>query len=127
MIARAEALKVRLLAHPQVTETSIALWAPFRPALTASLEDDSYFHTRGASCSSTTGATSSTTTSGAAGSRAGWRGPVILREQLRDRHRDVISVTVNRWDGQETAQRIELHVGRDLQFIRINGTVVGAA
>jgi uncharacterized membrane-anchored protein YjiN (DUF445 family) len=32
---------------------------------------------------------------------------------------------VNRWDGQETAERIELHVGRDLQFIRINGTVVG--
>ncbi|MGA9715072.1 MAG: DUF445 family protein, partial [Aeromicrobium sp.] len=37
----------------------------------------------------------------------------------------VISVTVNRWDGKETAERIELHVGRDLQFIRINGTVVG--
>ena len=37
----------------------------------------------------------------------------------------VISATVNRWDGRETAQRIELHVGRDLQFIRINGTVVG--
>lgn len=37
----------------------------------------------------------------------------------------VISSTVERWDGQETAERIELHVGRDLQFIRINGTVVG--
>jgi uncharacterized membrane-anchored protein YjiN (DUF445 family) len=37
----------------------------------------------------------------------------------------IISATVNRWDGQETAERIELHVGRDLQFIRINGTVVG--
>ena len=39
---------------------------------------------------------------------------------------EVISVTVDRWDGQEAAERIELHVGRDLQFIRINGTVVGA-
>ncbi|MET1062408.1 MAG: DUF445 family protein, partial [Aeromicrobium sp.] len=37
----------------------------------------------------------------------------------------IISATVNRWDGKETADRIELHVGRDLQFIRINGTVVG--
>ena len=37
----------------------------------------------------------------------------------------IISATVNRWDGKETAERIELHVGRDLQFIRINGTVVG--
>jgi uncharacterized membrane-anchored protein YjiN (DUF445 family) len=38
----------------------------------------------------------------------------------------VISDTVARWDGAETAARIELAVGRDLQFIRINGTVVGA-
>src|SRR3954452_21457705 len=33
---------------------------------------------------------------------------------------------VARWDGVETARRIELLAGRDLQFIRINGTVVGA-
>jgi uncharacterized membrane-anchored protein YjiN (DUF445 family) len=37
----------------------------------------------------------------------------------------VITHTVERWDGKEAAQRIELHVGRDLQFIRINGTIVG--
>ena len=34
-------------------------------------------------------------------------------------------MTVDRWDGKEAAERIELHVGRDLQFIRINGTIVG--
>jgi uncharacterized membrane-anchored protein YjiN (DUF445 family) len=33
---------------------------------------------------------------------------------------------VERWDGVETARKVELAVGRDLQFIRINGTVVGA-
>ena len=38
----------------------------------------------------------------------------------------VISDTVQRWDGGEASRLIELHVGRDLQFIRINGTVVGA-
>jgi uncharacterized membrane-anchored protein YjiN (DUF445 family) len=37
----------------------------------------------------------------------------------------VITHTVERWDGKEAAARIELHVGRDLQFIRINGTIVG--
>ena len=31
-----------------------------------------------------------------------------------------------RWDAEETSQKIELQVGRDLQFIRIKGTVVGA-
>ena len=35
-------------------------------------------------------------------------------------------MTVEQWDGREAAERIELHVGRDLQFIRINGTIVGA-
>jgi len=38
----------------------------------------------------------------------------------------IISDTVKAWDADETSQRIELHVGRDLQFIRINGFVVGA-
>jgi uncharacterized membrane-anchored protein YjiN (DUF445 family) len=38
----------------------------------------------------------------------------------------LISTTVTRWDAEETGRRLELQVGRDLQFIRINGTVVGA-
>ena len=38
----------------------------------------------------------------------------------------IITETIERWDADEASRRIELHVGRDLQFIRINGTVVGA-
>jgi uncharacterized membrane-anchored protein YjiN (DUF445 family) len=38
----------------------------------------------------------------------------------------LITDTVARWDAEETSRKIELQVGRDLQFIRINGTVVGA-
>ncbi|AHI01766.1 DUF445 domain-containing protein [Kutzneria viridogrisea] len=38
----------------------------------------------------------------------------------------LITDTIERWDAEETARKIELQVGRDLQFIRINGTVVGA-
>jgi uncharacterized membrane-anchored protein YjiN (DUF445 family) len=38
----------------------------------------------------------------------------------------VITETVERWDPKETTEKLELQVGRDLQFIRINGTVVGA-
>ena len=38
----------------------------------------------------------------------------------------VITHTVSRWDAESTARRLELQVGRDLQFIRINGTVVGS-
>ena len=38
----------------------------------------------------------------------------------------VVSDTVERWDAREAAEKIELQIGKDLQFIRINGTVIGA-
>ncbi|GGF09179.1 hypothetical protein GCM10007298_01380 [Williamsia phyllosphaerae] len=38
----------------------------------------------------------------------------------------VITETVRGWDAEDTSRKIELQVGRDLQFIRINGTVVGS-
>ncbi|GAA3460878.1 DUF445 domain-containing protein [Saccharothrix longispora] len=44
----------------------------------------------------------------------------------RDEITTLITDTVERWDAEETSRKIELQVGRDLQFIRINGTVVGA-
>ncbi len=38
----------------------------------------------------------------------------------------IISETIARWDADEASEKIELMVGKDLQFIRLNGTVVGA-
>lgn len=38
----------------------------------------------------------------------------------------IITDTVERWDAEETTEKIELMVGRDLQYIRLNGTIVGA-
>jgi len=38
---------------------------------------------------------------------------------------DLISGTIESWDPMATSERIELQIGRDLQFIRINGTVIG--
>jgi uncharacterized membrane-anchored protein YjiN (DUF445 family) len=46
-------------------------------------------------------------------------------EQHRGEAGQMIAQTVSSWDPQETSRRIELLVGRDLQFIRINGTLVG--
>lgn len=36
-----------------------------------------------------------------------------------------ISDTVKSWDARDMSQQIELNIGKDLQFIRINGTLVG--
>ncbi|WP_228389536.1 DUF445 domain-containing protein [Cumulibacter manganitolerans] len=54
------------------------------------------------------------------------RGMLYIVDQYKDDISDLISGTVARWDTQETSKKIETLVGRDLQFIRINGTVIGA-
>ncbi len=48
-----------------------------------------------------------------------------LVESSRHEIADLITSTVEKWDPHEASRRIELAVGRDLQFIRINGTLVG--
>ena len=46
-------------------------------------------------------------------------------EQHRHEVGDLIADTVKQWDPKLASDRIELAVGRDLQFIRLNGTLVG--
>jgi uncharacterized membrane-anchored protein YjiN (DUF445 family) len=46
-------------------------------------------------------------------------------EQSRDEVAKLIATTVAAWDANATSRKIELQIGRDLQFIRINGTIVG--
>ncbi len=53
------------------------------------------------------------------------RSVVYIVDHYRSEVSDLIATTVERWDGDVTAQKMELQVGRDLQFIRINGTLVG--
>ena len=46
---------------------------------------------------------------------------------LKNTHQfgDLISSTVGNWEGKELSNKLELEVGKDLQFIRVNGTLVG--
>ncbi len=37
----------------------------------------------------------------------------------------LISATVAQWEGRQLSEKLELEVGKDLQFIRVNGTLVG--
>jgi uncharacterized membrane-anchored protein YjiN (DUF445 family) len=57
----------------------------------------------------------------------GWlrNGVLGLVERYQSEVSDLISHTVKGWDPTATSRRIELAIGRDLQFIRINGTIVG--
>jgi uncharacterized membrane-anchored protein YjiN (DUF445 family) len=124
---RTERLKDRLLDNPQVVESSIALWNALRRALQASLLDpDGAVRERLARELTAFGvrlredAELRGRIDGAAADLS-----VFAVERYGAELTAVITHTVERWDGREAARRIELHVGRDLQFIRINGTIVG--
>ncbi len=53
-------------------------------------------------------------------------GAAFLVGRYRHDIASIVTTTVERWDAEETTQKIELLVGRDLQYIRLNGTVVGS-
>jgi uncharacterized membrane-anchored protein YjiN (DUF445 family) len=57
----------------------------------------------------------------------GWM-RAVLTELVRTRRNEVatlISDTVRRWDARTVSDKIERAIGRDLQYIRINGTLIG--
>ncbi|NAW50647.1 DUF445 family protein [Elizabethkingia argentiflava] len=51
----------------------------------------------------------------------------IYRISLKNRVKvsELIRTTVANWEGRQLSQKLELEVGKDLQFIRVNGTLVG--
>lgn len=125
--ARAERLKERVLDHPAVIATAVSLWQALRKALLGSLADPD-------------GAVRRRLLVEIDGAARRLRSDAALRARIDRLAADaavfvvdrygaeltaVITHTIERWDGKEAARRIELHVGRDLQFIRINGTIVG--
>ncbi len=124
---RAERLKERVLDHPAVLATGISVWNALRRALLGSLLDPA-------------GAVRTRLIKELSAFSDRLAAESDLRARLDQLAADlivfavarygaevttVITHTIDRWDGREAARKIELHVGRDLQFIRINGTIVG--
>ncbi len=125
--ARAEGLKLRLLDHPQFSATGISLWNALRRALLGALREPQG-ELRARLQRELTAFAERLTTDEALRERLDGLAAdaaVFAVERYGAELTTVITHTIERWDGQEAARRIELHVGRDLQFIRINGTIVG--
>ena len=127
-IARAEAVKEQIMARDEVARAAETAWTALKRNVLESVDDpSSALRTRIADSIVHIGES--------------LRDDADLRDKVDDwiirgaRHlvseygveiTAIITETVERWDAEEASRRIELHVGRDLQFIRINGTVVGA-
>ncbi|HEV7185822.1 MAG TPA: DUF445 domain-containing protein [Leifsonia sp.] len=127
-IAKLEAAKGRAFDDPRVRELAGTVWEAARTALVDALSDPgSELRRRAEAALADVGARLAADP--ALGAKVnGWLRDAASHLVTTYRHdiASVISDTVTGWDARETTEKIELQVGKDLQFIRINGTVVGA-
>jgi uncharacterized membrane-anchored protein YjiN (DUF445 family) len=126
--ARVERLKKDLLARGEVHELIASAWGAVRSMVVAAAEDDRSelrLRTR-ASLLALGGRLATDARLQAKVDTWLEDAATYLVTTYRDEITSLISETVAGWDADQTSRKIEAHVGRDLQFIRINGTVVGA-
>lgn len=127
VIARGEQLKDELLEHPAVQQYLADVWTQIAAQLREQSEQpESELVQRLADALTHIGETfRDDPTLGDELNR--WVRDAVgyLVDQYRTGIASIISETIRAWDPSATSQRVELYVGRDLQFIRINGTLVG--
>jgi uncharacterized membrane-anchored protein YjiN (DUF445 family) len=127
-IARADAVKDQLMARDEVNKAAATAWTTLKRLVLEGVDDpSSTLRTRIADTVIRIGE-SLRDDAELRDKVDGWmvRAAQHLVSQYGVEITAIITETIERWDAEEASRRIELHVGRDLQFIRINGTVVGA-
>ncbi len=127
-IARAEEIKAQLLDDPRVRELTARTWATIKTALLEAVNDPTSELTTNFKALVRDFGSRLTSDTGLSDKVNRWiaDGASYFVRTYRSEIAGVISETVGRWDAEETSRKIELQVGKDLQFIRINGTVVGS-
>lgn len=128
MIARFENAKSEVFDSPRVRELAASTWNTAKAALIDSLEDPGSGLRIQLARTITDLGTRISTDERLSAKLDTWvtDAAVYLVNTYRHEIASVITDTVERWDPSEMSEKIELQVGRDLQFIRINGTVVGS-
>jgi uncharacterized membrane-anchored protein YjiN (DUF445 family) len=127
MIERGEHLKEELLQHPAVRGYSASLWGDLKASLLRHAADPGSEFRRRIAHTVTRFAESMRGDPELLAKVDGWieNAVVYFVEQYRGEVAELISSTVAAWDPEDTTRKIELQIGKDLQFIRINGTLVG--
>jgi uncharacterized membrane-anchored protein YjiN (DUF445 family) len=127
-IARADAIKEQLMARDEIAKAAATAWKTLKRLVLESVDDpSSALRTRITDTVVRVGE-SLRDDAELRDKVENWmvRAAQHLVSQYGVEITAIITETIERWDAEEASRRIELHVGRDLQFIRINGTVVGA-
>jgi len=127
-IAKAEAIKERIMDNDQVRVLAAGAWRSIKEALLSAAQDPDSPLRRSVFDGLTAFGIRLQTDFSTAAKVDNWVADAagyLARNHARS-ITGIIDETITRWDGEATSRKIELQVGRDLQFIRINGTVVGA-
>ncbi|MEZ5233360.1 MAG: DUF445 domain-containing protein [Acidimicrobiales bacterium] len=127
MAAKADQWREELLAHPAVRQWIGSIWGELKRGLVAqSVDPGSELRLRLERATAQAGEKLLADAT-LQDKIDGWLEGVVRYVIDAEGHQvaELIATTVERWDPIEASQRIEVQVGRDLQFIRINGTVVG--
>ncbi len=126
-IARADAMKQQLFDHPTSKGLSASLWTEVKRALDRQAEPTAENTPGALERGLITLAENALEDEALLGKLDGWIVEAVLPVVEQHRHEvgGLIEHTVRSWDPEETSRRLELAVGRDLQFVRINGTLVG--
>lgn len=126
-IARAEQIKQQVLDHPTSEQLSESLWREVKKVLDRQVDAAEQGAPGGLERGLTALAQAALEDEALLAKLDEWIIGAVLRTVEQHRHEvgQLIAHTVSAWDPDETSRRIELQVGRDLQFIRINGTLVG--
>ena len=127
-IARAEAVKEQLMARDEIADAAATAWRTLKRLVLEGVDDpSSTLRTRIANTVVRIGE-SLRDDADLRDKVDNWivRAAQHLVSQYGLEITAIITDTIERWDAEEASRRIELYVGRDLQFIRINGTVVGS-
>ena len=127
-IARAEAVKEQLMERDEVTRAAETAWKTLKRLVLDGVDDPSSALRSRIAGSVVQIGESLRDDAELRDKVDNWivRGAQHLVTRYGSEATTIITDTIERWDAEEASRRIELHVGRDLQFIRINGTVVGA-
>ncbi|MER5962427.1 DUF445 domain-containing protein [Streptomyces sp. NPDC002057] len=126
--ARVERLKSDLLARPEVQDIIASAWSSVRNLIIAAAEDDRSQLRLRARASLISLGNRLATDPRLQSKVEGWAedAAAYVVTTYRGEITSLITDTVAGWDATQTSKKIEANIGRDLQFIRINGTVVGA-
>ncbi|WP_411156164.1 DUF445 domain-containing protein [Nocardia cyriacigeorgica] len=128
MIAKAERIKSQIMGREEITGMAEATWRAAKRLILESADDPNSTLRRKVAENVQALGEQLRDDEITRGKVDGWieRGARYLAANYADEIATIVSDTVARWDAEEASKKIELQVGRDLQFIRINGTVVGS-